>query len=47
MHEQPGVEGRAGQERLDRRLPAGDEFGPFLTEQTTAVEDTLKQLGLA
>ena len=30
----------------DAFLPA-DEFGPFLTEQTTSVEDTLKKLGLA
>ena len=30
----------------DAYLPA-DEFAPFLTEQTTAVEDTLKKLGLA
>lgn len=30
----------------DAYLPA-DEFAPFLTEQTTAVEDTLKNLGLA
>ena len=30
----------------DAFLPA-DEFAPFLTEQTTAVEDTLKKLGLA
>jgi putative tricarboxylic transport membrane protein len=30
----------------DAFLPA-DEFAPFLTEQTTSVEDTLKKLGLA
>jgi putative tricarboxylic transport membrane protein len=30
----------------DAYLPA-DEFAPFLSEQTTAVEDTLKKLGLA
>ncbi len=30
----------------DAFLPA-DQFGPFLTEQTTAVQDTLSKLGLA
>jgi putative tricarboxylic transport membrane protein len=30
----------------DAFLPA-DQFAPFLTEQTTAVQDTLSKLGLA
>ena len=44
---QPGVEGCADQERLDRCFLAGDEFGTFLTEQRPAVETTLGKLGLA
>ena len=38
--------GGTDQERLDRRVATGDEFGAFLAEQDRAVATTLHDLGL-